>query len=288
MFQTYETIVTAFRYKYCIYSEINDNFVIILKQEQRNMKITIFQFCPDFGNKKSNLELIAAKAKELNGDIILFPELCTTGYDFKNRDETLSYAEEFGGESVSIMQEIASDTGKIICFGFAEKNDDKIYNSCALLFPEKQYSDVYRKTHLFFRERFCFDETDKGFFVVDYKPADIKIGPMICYDWRFPEAARTVAMKGADLILCPSNLVTEFWHVSTPSRALENKVYLAVANRIGVESRNEKDLVFNGASKIYDYNGTVLAEASQQSEEIISAEISPLDTRDKSFNEFII
>lgn len=250
------------------------------------MKLTVYQFCPKFGKKDENLDFIKNKSIELEGDIIVFPELCTTGYDFRNREETESYAEEFAGETVSAMQEISTKTGKIINFGFVERDGDKIYNSSAVIFPEKEYSDVYRKTHLFFRERFCFDETDKGFFVIDYKPKDIKIGPMICYDWRFPEAARTVALKGADLILCPSNLVTDVWHISTPSRALENKVYLAVCNRTGTENRNDKELYFNGKSAIYGYNGSVMTQAEEIAEQMITAEIYPEKTRNKSFNDY--
>lgn len=251
-----------------------------------NMKLAISQFSPKFGDKKFNLDFISEKANSLEADIIVFPELCTTGYDFVDKNELSNLAEEFAGESVSLMQNIASNKNKIICFGFAEKSGDNYYNSAAILFPDESYSNVYRKTHLFFRERFFFNETDKGFFVVDYKPLDIKVGIMICYDWRFPEATRTLALKGADLVLCPSNLVTNVWLISTPSRALENKVYLAVANRIGTENRNGNELYFNGKSSIYGYNGALLSTAEESSQEDIFAEIQPEKTRNKSFNEF--
>lgn len=250
------------------------------------MKLSIAQFCPKFADKEFNLNYIKNIAINDNSDIIVFPELCTTGYDFNDKDEMASLAEDFSGQSVSEMQDIATNHDKIICFGFAEKSGDKYFNSAAILFPDASYSDVYRKTHLFFRERFIFNENDKGFFVTNYKPKDVNVGVMICYDWRFPEAARTLALKGADVILCPSNLVTNVWHISTPSRALENKVYLAVANRIGSENRNDNELYFNGKSAVYGYNGSQIISAGETSEEIISAEIYPEKTRNKSFNEF--
>ncbi|ROL60542.1 carbon-nitrogen hydrolase, partial [Bacteroidetes/Chlorobi group bacterium ChocPot_Mid] len=184
------------------------------------------------------------------------------------------------------FQELSTKTNKILVIGFPEKQKDRLYNSAAILFPDKQISRCYRKTHLFYKERFCFDSGDTGFFNIYYKDRDINIGTMICYDWRFPEAARTLALLGADLIICPSNLVTAVWHNVMPARAIENKVYFAVINRIGKEERNGEELFFNGESAIYGYNGERLAKAGVEEERIIYAEIEPKLTRKKSFNEF--
>ncbi len=108
---------------------------------------------------------------------------------------------------------------------------------------------------------------------------------MICYDWRFPEAARTLALEGADLIALPSNLVTKFWPRAMPARALDNHIYLIVANRIGKEIRNDEELVFNGKSVIYDYNGTELAIAPSEEETVITTTIYPEKSRNKSINQ---
>jgi predicted amidohydrolase len=250
------------------------------------MKISVVQSSPVFGDLTKNSDEIISNCKSIESTIIVFPELAFSGYDFKTKEEALLMSEEFGTGYTGILQEISSELNKIFCVGFVERIGDKIYNAAALIFPDKKYSTTYHKVHLFFRERFIFEESQKGFFVVNYPEFDINIGPMICYDWRFPEAARTLALKGADIILCPSNLVTPVWHISTPSRALENKVYLAISNRTGTESRNGKDLAFNGGSVIYNYNGSELAKADKINNEIISAEIFPNETRDKSFNEF--
>lgn len=198
----------------------------------------------------------------------------------------LEYADEMGKGKLAELQEISSRRDKIICTGFIEKDGDKLYSAAALIMPDKSKSDSYRKVHLFFRERFIFDESEKGYFVTTSNDKDINIGTMICYDWRFPEAARTLALKGADLILCPSNLVTKVWHISTPSRALENKVYFAVSNRTGIENRNGSKLVFNGGSLIHSFDGSTMAKAGFDTEEVIEAEIQPQQTRNKSFNEF--
>ena len=109
---------------------------------------------------------------------------------------------------------------------------------------------------------------------------------MICYDWRFPEVSRILALKGADLIVCPSDLVTDLWRVAMPGRAVENKVYVAVANRTGTEERDGEKLVFTGRSAVYGFSGEELASAGPEDETVVTARIIPADTRDKSFNPF--
>ncbi len=250
------------------------------------MKIAAVQFSPEYGNKERNLDFILSQIDSIDADLIVFPELSTTGYFFLNRKETANLAEAFGGPAVNAMSEKAEKQNKIIVAGFIESAGEKIFNSAAILFPDNKLNTVYRKTHLFYKERFCFDAGDTGFFVIDSPANGLKLGTMICYDWRFPEAARTLALKGADLIVCPSNLVTNVWHISTPSRALENKVYFAVANRTGNEERNGEELHFNGKSMIYGYNGEVLSGAGTEADMVIYADIEPANTRNKSFNEF--
>lgn len=256
------------------------------------MKISIAQFAPVFGDKTQNSEKILDYIDKIDSDIIVLPELALTGYFFLSGDESAAYAESFSdGKFCSSLQEASSRSGKIIICGFPELSAQKeaqsairAYNSAAIIFPESQLSRVYRKTHLFYKERNCFLPGDSGFFVVRDEKRDISIGIMICYDWRFPEAARTLALMGADLIVCPSNLVTNLWHKVMPARAIENKVYFAVANRCGSEKRGDEELTFKGESAIYDYNGKTLAKAGMDEEIVITAEINPTLARNKSFN----
>jgi 5-aminopentanamidase len=250
------------------------------------MKISCVQISPVFGDKIKNSVLMMKYITSTESDIIIFPELCLTGYFFRNKEESIHYSEKKESEKIQSFAEEAVKQNKIISFGFPENDNGLVYNSIAILFPERQFNRIYRKTHLFYKEKFCFEQGNTGFEVIDYKPWDIKIGPMICYDWRFPEAARSLALQGADLIICPSNLVTKVWHKVMPARALENKVYLAVANRYGTEERGGEVLEFNGGSAIYSYNGDVAAIAGAETEEVITAEIFPEKTRDKSFNDF--
>jgi predicted amidohydrolase len=250
------------------------------------LKLAVKQFAPLLKEKESNLTKILNFASSTEADIIIFPELATTGYFFLDKKETTSLAETKQGRTFSSLQNLSTKMNKIIVCGFIESSGEKIYNSAAIVFPDYELSEIYRKTHLFYKERFCFDPGDTGFFVINDKSRDLNLGTMICYDWRFPEAARTLGLKGADLIVCPSNLITNIWHLAMPARAIENKIYLAIANRVGTESRENENLIFNGKSAVYDYNGNAIALASDNIEEIIYAEIEPEKTRDKSFNEF--
>ena len=250
------------------------------------MKAACVQFKPEFKKKAENIEKVRAAAESVDADVVVFPELCFTGYFFQSKEELAEYADEFDGETISNFKEIAQKRDKIIVLGFAEKEGDKFYNSAAILFPDEKKNRVYRKTHLFYKEKFCFEPGNTGYFTIKDEERDLNLGVMICYDWRFPEAARTLALKGADLIVCPSNLVTPIWDKVMPARAVENKVYLAVANRIGRERVGDEELFFNGGSTIYGYNGERLAKAGIDEEKIIIAEINPSRARKKSFNDF--
>jgi len=254
------------------------------------VKLSIVQFTPSFGHKKSNLDQIADLLTGIQADIIILPELCTTGYSFLTKQEAFDAAEDAGGESLAFFRRLAGDMQAMIIAGFAEKEGDKVYNSALAALPDGSLR-VYRKTHLFFREKLCFAPGNSGFFIVDHPFIDCRVGMMVCNDWRYPEAARSLALLGADLIACPSNLVSALWGVGMPARALENKVYVAVANRCGTEVRTaadgiEQSLTFNGGSVIYDFNGSPLAQAGKDEDRVLTVEITPGLTRDKSFNAF--
>ncbi len=238
------------------------------------MRCSVLQFTPVFRDVDANTEAIVALIASTHSDLIVLPELATSGYFFLSRDEAAQNAEPVDGEHVQAIVNAAHEHGRVVVCGFAERDGDALYNSAVIAAPDMP-TRVYRKTHLFYKERFCFDEGDSGFFVVNVPHLDLNLGTMICYDWRFPEAARTLALRGADVIAAPSNLVTELWPRVMPTRAIENKVYLAVANREGSEENGGEVVSFNGRSMIYGYNGDELGR---------DAEIDPKQTRTKSFN----
>ena len=113
------------------------------------INISIVQFCPKLFERKSNISRIEEIIEKDDSDLILFPELSTTGYFFLNREEVDENSDEFNGKTIMHFQEMAVIHNKIIVIGFAEKFRSELYNSAAILFPEEKYSSCYRKTHLF-------------------------------------------------------------------------------------------------------------------------------------------
>jgi predicted amidohydrolase len=254
------------------------------------LNISLVQFTPEFGNPANNLEQIASLLEGIETDVIVLPELCNTGYSFLSKEEAFAASEGPDGQGTAFFKQLANEYKAIVVAGFAEKSGDNAYNSALIALPSGE-TKVYRKTHLFFREKQCFEEGDSGFFVVQHPLKDCKVGVMICNDWRYPEAARSLALLGADVLACPSNLVTDVWRIGMPARALENRVFVAVANRCGTEIRQLDDsctqsLTFTGGSVLYNFTGEVIEQADKTGDRVITLQIDPLLTRDKSFNAF--
>jgi predicted amidohydrolase len=246
--------------------------------------VAAVQFSPEFGDKQANFRRLEELVNAAPADVYVLPELCTTGYFFHSRSEVAAVAEDMSGPTVDFFRAMARDRQAVVVAGFAEQAGGRLFNACMVVLPERQELRVYRKTHLFYKEKHCFDPGDTGFFVVNDEKRDVRIGPMVCYDWRFPESARVLTLLGADLIACPANLVTEAWHAVMPARAIENKVFLAVANRTGSETRKGETLAFKGRSALYGWDGRVLAQAGPEGDSVLLADIRPAETRDKSFN----
>ncbi len=251
--------------------------------------IAIVQFTPQWDNKPANYRNIQAILASIHADIVVLPELCTTGYSFLSQQEALASADK-ASTIADAFQAYADQSGTVIVAGFAEKDGDKAYNSAIVVSPDQPFV-VYRKTHLFFKEKDCFEPGNSGFKVVKHPLIDCNIGVMVCYDWRFPESARTLALQGADLIVCPSNLVTSVWEIGMRSRALENNVFVAVANRCGKEMRylddgSTQELVFTGKSALYNINGKELAQATEDKDGVITFTIDIAQSRHKMFNSY--
>lgn len=249
--------------------------------------IAALQFSPVRAGVGSNLATIDALARSVRPDLLVLPELANTGYFFTDPEELLPLAERPGeGAFCSWMRSYAAEHGAVVVGGFAERDEgDRLFNSALIALPDGS-SHVYRKTHLFYKEHLVFERGDSGFFVVEWE--GYRIGTMICYDWRFPESSRTLALRGADVIAHPSNLVAaaSLWGPAMAMRAIENKVLVATANRCGEETNDDETLRFTGESRIIGMNGAVLAIAGASEERAIVADADPLATRGKAFNAF--
>jgi predicted amidohydrolase len=245
------------------------------------MRIGIYQNNPEFGQVEKNVLQAAIELSSADADLIVLPELFNTGYQFVSRDEAFYLAEEIpSGRTCQVLIDIARSRGSYFVFGMAEKEGKKLFNSGAIVGPEG-FIGRYRKTHLFYEEKYIFDQGDTGFRVFDIGMA--RLGLMICFDWWFPEAARSLALLGADIICHPANLVLLGCHKAMFTRSLENGVFSATANRTGSESRGGKDpLVFTGESQILDNMGRVLTNMGSDNTGISIVEIDVNKARDKS------
>ncbi len=244
-------------------------------------RLAALQFEPQFGDLERNLERIEQLSSGRQADVLVLPELCTTGYSFRDRAEVKSLAEPYpDGPGLRRLRALSGQTGALLVAGYAERDGDRLYNSAAL-FAAGEALGTYRKIHLFGFEREVFDPGDRGFFVVRHR--DIAVGTMVCFDWIFPEACRTLALRGAEVIAHPSNLVLPGWcQQAMRVRGLENRVFTITANRHGVEERAPRPLLrFTGESQITDPQGKALVTASAAQDTYIQMNVDVALARQK-------
>lgn len=254
------------------------------------MRIACCQFAPIYRDVEKNLDIMRNMLLAADADLCVFPELATTGYFFRNIDEAAPLAEGMDGNLVKTLQAIALESGKALITGFLEESEGMLYNSAIAVDSNGHVTGHYRKIHLFYYEKDVFSVGNLGFpvFNLGTESGPVQTGIMICYDWRFPEAARALALAGAELIAVPSNIVTTtgMLHTTLATRAFENKVALAFADRIGIETNTGETLTFRGESALIDYNGQLLARAASDRQEILVANFDLTKVRNKRINEF--
>jgi predicted amidohydrolase len=232
--------------------------------------LAALQTWPRFGAVAENLAAARALLGDAKPELLVLPELFSTGYVFRDRAEAISLAEPFpDGPTVRFAVETSASTGGVVVAGYAEREGDRVFNAACVAAGGAALAS-YRKVHLFGFERECFDAGDGPFPVVEHR--GLRVGVMICFDWRFPEVARTLALAGADVIAHPSNLVLPHCQSAMVTRCLENGVYSVTANRVGSELRPPRPPVaFTGASVILAKDGTTLARGSIDRPELLLA-----------------
>lgn len=257
-----------------------------LEDKSYQIKIACLQFEPRIGNKKYNinksLELINNAVSE-GAKLIVLPELCNTGYVFKDREEAFDLSEVIPeGETTVAWENVAKTHGVYLVAGICEREDNQLYNSAIVIGPNGHIG-TFRKIHLWNQEKHIFEPGNNGVPVFDTPLG--KIGVLICYDIWFPEAHRECSLKGADIICVPTN-----W-VPIPDQNPEempmavhlcmvnahvNGIFIAAADRIGVE----REQPFIGKSVITGPRGWIISgPASADTEEIIIANCNLLDSR---------
>jgi len=258
------------------------------------MRVALVQSLPIFGDEAANLASLTTAIASVEADFYVLPELCLSGYDFHDREEAAGHALEAGSDTIEALARAATERGAGMAFGFAEKatavgtdatgdaSAERIYNSALLAFPDGRRR-VYRKTHLFAREKLLFDPGDTGFFVEEFR--GLRVGVAICFDWIFPESFRTLALMGADLIAHCSNLVMPYCQRVDYARAIENRVYVATANRVGTEERGGRSLHFTGESVLVAPDGEYQLRLSPDKSAIGVSRVHPAKARIKTLGE---
>jgi predicted amidohydrolase len=247
------------------------------------MKLGILQFSPALGRVGENLKTIRRYLIRRKFDLAVLPELATTGYNFANRKQLSTAAENKSGSSFQLFEELAVKTGGGIVWGVAEKAAGSIYNSAVLTTPEGDHH-IYRKMHLFYREKLIFDPGHTGFKVIRWR--GIRIGLMICFDWVFPEAARTLALKGCQIICHPSNLVMPYCQDAMITRSVENRLFCATANRTGRERNAGHGFIFTGLSQVTSPAGERVLRFSRTEQAFKTVKINPEISDTKKVNRF--
>jgi deaminated glutathione amidase len=240
-------------------------------------------------DKAANLETaerLVAQAAAVGADIVVLPEKWNAIGDSALYHATAEQLE--GGESVAAMSEWARRHGITLVGGsIAERREgrEKLSNTSVVFDPDGQVVALYRKIHLFdvevggvvYRES---EAEEPGEEPVVAEAEDWQIGLSVCYDVRFPELYRILALEGAQLVTVPAHFTTptgkDHWHVLLRARAIENQLYVAAAAQVG-ETLPGKPAY--GRSLIVDPWGLVLAQAPDE-ETVISAELDRAQLED--------
>ena len=245
------------------------------------MQISAIQTDVVLGDRAANLSCmerhIATEAA--NGrQLIIFPECFTCGYCFDSLDEAMSMGEPLDGESVTRATELCGKHQCMTVFGMLERDGENLFNVAVVVGPSGLIGS-YRKVHLPYLgvDRFT-TPGDRPFEVIE--AGGVRIGLLICYDQSFPEATRSLALQGADIITLPTNWPpgSEYMSMySTICRAMENGVYFAAVNRVGTE----REFEFIGKSRICGPTGAQLAAADHTDEAVLHATIDVSRARTK-------
>ncbi len=248
-------------------------------------RVAFVQTNPVFGEVNQNLNDAVSMRRTVDADIYVLPELFNTGYAFVSKEEAFRLSEAIpSGETTQALLDESRNRKITFVAGLAERDDERVYNS-AVVVSNGEFVGKYRKIHLFYKEKLWFTPGDLGFKVFDV--GGIRLGVMVCFDWLYPEAARSLALQGADIIAHPANLVLPgYAQKAMLARSYENRVFTITANRIGHEKRGDDRFKYTGMSQIVSPRMEVLASAGPEEVVCKRAEVDVSEARDKSITEF--
>ncbi len=245
------------------------------------MLVGVAQIEPKLGAIERNLQACLARVGEAAATgckLLVLPECAVTGYVYDAYDEAFAHAQEIPGPATEALEAACRESDIVVVCGVLARDGDELRNRALLVGPDGLLGH-YDKTHLPFLGVDRFVTPGEGPLEPFETPVG-RVGIEICYDLRFPEVTRALALAGAEIIAHPTN-----WPLAartnaefiTRARALENRVFLLTSNRVGIERSAE----FCGWSQILDPLGTRIVEADETSEVLLVAEIDPAEARVK-------
>jgi len=238
------------------------------------VRAALAQLRPEPGDVEANLARVRETLESgERADLVLFPELFLSGYELSD-PEAVSVA--LDGPELRELGAVARESNSAILVGAAERIDGGVANSALCITRRGELAGVYRKTHLFGAEN---DAYSPGHELITVDLDGRRLGVMICFDVEFPEVARTLALRGADLLVTISANPASFRRdhdVFVPARALENELPHLYVNRVG----EQDGVAFAGSSMAVDPEGGVLAQAGPEEEKLLVAEVGEAGRRD--------
>ena len=259
-----------------------------MNADRDQLTISVLQDAGHGQDKAANLHVLERAARDASAagaTLLLTPEMFLTGYAI-GPAAIGQLAEPCDGPSLQIVGKIARQAGVGVVIGYPERGaDGRIFNAAAYVAPTGKVVANYRKSHLFGAlDRDAFSAGDGEPVLFDAGP--MKAGLLICYDIEFPEAARHLALRGADLLVVPTALMQPYGFIPkalVATRAYENQVFLAYANRCGQEA----DLTYCGESTIIGPDGLELARADAGPALITATLDRDLLARSRSLNTYL-
>ena len=240
-------------------------------------------------NYKNNLNqsiFNIRKAASKKAKIICLPELFLSNYFCQSESHSnFRLAEKIPGKTTKIFCDLAKELKIVLIISMFEKKTSGFYHNTSVIINELgNILSKYRKMHIpddpGYYEKFYFTPGDLGFKSVKTKFG--KLGPLICWDQWFPEAARLTALKGAQILLYPTaigwhprekkkfgKMQLESWITMQKSHAIANGIYVAAINRVGIEKKGKKKIEFWGNSMIIDPSGKIIAKQNNKKEGIL-------------------
>jgi predicted amidohydrolase len=235
--------------------------------ENRTLRIELRQAAPKALNLMENIKTVYEALESSTAELLVFPELFLSGYDIQHLEALALSIEE---EPIKLLADACRNSRVALLVGFAERGDEGFHDSYLAIDRDGAVRQPIRKTHLFGAERDVFREGNS------LKPVvlcGISVGVMNCFEIEFPEVARTLALRGAEILVVGSANMHPFAHshlLATESRALENRLPLAYVNRIGEQGGHR----FCGLSRVIRPDGTVARELNETEMASICEEVA--------------